>query len=512
MSTKNNVIANVLGRVWGSLMSFAFVPLYVRFMGVEGYGLIGFFTSMLAIFFVLDMGLSVTLNRELARLGPDAADRATARTLVRTLEIIYWIIGVVVCAFIVAAAPAIATRWLNVKQLPLAEAVGAVRLMGLVAMFRWPVALYSGALMGLRRQVLLNVVTSLMTTLQGGGAVLILWLVTPTVTAFFTWQAFTAFIQIAILVAVTWRNIPLEHHRARFGRAVLRSIAGFSAGITGITLLSAIMSQLDKFALSRMLPLEEFGYYSMAAAIGGLLVPAGGAVYSAVFPVFAAMVANARHDELERLYHKSCELLAVMIIPAATVIAFFSTDLLTVYLRDPRVVQGVSLLLTLQIIGNCFLTLMLLPLGLQLAFGWTKLSVYKNVVAVILYVPLLFLMVSRFGAPGAAALWIMVTFGYFLFEVQIMHRRILRGHQWRWYFIDTGVPATVSIFVVGLARLVVGPAMPVLPRLLVIVAAGAASLGISTVLLPGTRALLTSTLAGIGARMRVLTSRRGPAA
>ena len=47
-------------------MSLAFVPLYIKFMGIESYGLVGIFASLLALFGLLDMGLSTTLNRELA--------------------------------------------------------------------------------------------------------------------------------------------------------------------------------------------------------------------------------------------------------------------------------------------------------------------------------------------------------------------------------------------------------------------------------------------------------------
>ena len=48
-------------------MSLAFVPLYIKFMGIESYGLVGIFVSLPALFGVLDMGLSTTLNRELTK-------------------------------------------------------------------------------------------------------------------------------------------------------------------------------------------------------------------------------------------------------------------------------------------------------------------------------------------------------------------------------------------------------------------------------------------------------------
>ena len=77
-------------------MSLVFVPLYIKFMGIESYGLVGIFASLFALFGLLDMGLSTTLNRELARLSavPDRAGEM--RNLVRTLEIIYWGMAVVI--------------------------------------------------------------------------------------------------------------------------------------------------------------------------------------------------------------------------------------------------------------------------------------------------------------------------------------------------------------------------------------------------------------------------------
>lgn len=38
---KRNVIANYLGQGWRVLMSLAFVPLYIKYLGIEAYGLIG---------------------------------------------------------------------------------------------------------------------------------------------------------------------------------------------------------------------------------------------------------------------------------------------------------------------------------------------------------------------------------------------------------------------------------------------------------------------------------------
>jgi O-antigen/teichoic acid export membrane protein len=435
-------------------MSFAFVPFYVHFLGVEAYGLIGFFTSILAIFFILDMGLSTTVNRELARIEGAGQSVSEARTLVRTLETIYWIVGVVICLLMVGGASWIAHHWLNVRSLPLDQATRAIQLMGVTAMLRWPVSLYSGALMGMRKHVRLNLITAFGSALQGGGAVLALWLVQPTVVVFFTWQIVAAAVQIVLLFGASWHQLALPGDSPRFRGRVLVGILRFSAGVTGITLLSVVLSQLDKLILSKMLPLEDFGYYSLAATIAAVLTTASGAIYGGLFPAFAHQYAAGRIEELTALYHKSCQLISVLMLPAGMGLAFFAPELLTMYLHNPVVVAKMHLLLSLFAIGNTILSLIMLPLALQLAAGWTKLTLRTNIAQVLVYAPLVYFLTLTYGGVGAASAWIAVNAAYLLVYIQLMHRRMLLAEKWRWYLVDVGTPALVSFVILGIGRLV----------------------------------------------------------
>jgi len=153
---KQNIIANFGGKAWTALMSLAFVPLYIKFMGIESYGLVGIFASLLALFGILDMGLSTTLNREMARLSalPDKAREM--RNLVRTLELPYWAVAVFIGIAVICLSGPIAHYWVKADKLTPATVKQALMIMGGVVAFRWPVSLYSGGLMGLQKQVLLN--------------------------------------------------------------------------------------------------------------------------------------------------------------------------------------------------------------------------------------------------------------------------------------------------------------------------------------------------------------------
>ncbi|MGH9879537.1 MAG: oligosaccharide flippase family protein, partial [Nitrososphaerales archaeon] len=67
MSLKRNIIANYASQIYVTLIGIVMVPLYVRYMGAEAYGLVGFFAMLQAWFQLLDMGLTPTMARETAR-------------------------------------------------------------------------------------------------------------------------------------------------------------------------------------------------------------------------------------------------------------------------------------------------------------------------------------------------------------------------------------------------------------------------------------------------------------
>ena len=68
---RTNILTNYAGQVWTALMAVAFVPLYIRALGMEAFGLVGLMLSMQALSMLLDLGMGSVLNRELARRTHD---------------------------------------------------------------------------------------------------------------------------------------------------------------------------------------------------------------------------------------------------------------------------------------------------------------------------------------------------------------------------------------------------------------------------------------------------------
>jgi len=450
---KQNIIANLGGKAWTAVMSLAFVPLYIKFMGIESYGLIGIFASVLALFSLLDMGLSTTLNRELARFSamPDKAQ--DMRNLVRTLELPYWGIAILIGIAVVGLSGPIANYWVNADNLTPVTVKQALMIMGGVVAFQWQVSLYSGGLMGLQKQVLLNGINAFAATLRGLGAFLVLWLVSPTIQAFFVWQIFASMVHVSLSAFFLWHSLPANSHRSHFQKESLLSVWRFAAGMTGISFTVIFLMQTDKIILSKILSLKMFGYYTLATVVANALYYFIGPVFSALFPRFSQLVSINDQNGLRELYHKGCQFMSVMILPAAIVVSLFASEILFLWTSDPVTVANTHMIVSILIIGSALNGLMNLPYGLQLAHGWTKLALYTNLIALIILVPMIYLLAMRYGPVGAACSWLILNSGYVLISIQIMHRRLLPDEKWRWYFHDVAVPLVSAITVAAVWRL-----------------------------------------------------------
>jgi O-antigen/teichoic acid export membrane protein len=237
-----------------------------------------------------------------------------------------------------------------------------------------------------------------------------------------------------------------------------------------------------------MLSLEMFGYYTLAGMIAMTLYRLIGPVFLAVYPRFTQLVELNDQETLKQLYHKACQFMSVLILPATAVIAFFSYEILLLWTGNPVTAKNTYMLASILIIGTALNGLMNMPYALQLAHGWTRLAFYVNLVSVMLLVPLTMLMAWKYGAIGASFVWVILNCGYVVIAIPLMHRRLLTGEKWVWYGKDVGLPMLVALATAGTCTLVAGGEVSSqLMSVVILILISAVTLGVTAIMTPTTR-------------------------
>ncbi len=441
---KTNLIANYVGQGWRALVNIAFVPVYVHYLGIEAYGIIGLFSLLQAWLTLLDFGMTPTLSREMACFIGGTRDTQSIRNLLRSIEVVAYGIAAVIAVAILSISNWLASEWLTSDEIPTYTVAQAFSIMGLATALGFVESIYRSAIVGLQRQVLLNAVSSGISTLRALGAIAVLVWISPTITAFFVWQCSVSVVSLLVFALIVHGLLPKSVSRAKFSFDALRSVRQFAGGMIGITLLATIMTQADKLILSKILSLSEFGYYTLAAMVAAALFNLAGPITQAWFPRLSQLHALSDESGIQRTYHSGAQLVSVVVGSAAIVMALFSDTLLELWTQDKTIVARTARLVTILAFGNLLNSLMWMPHQTQLAYGWTSLSLRINLVSVFLIVPAILIVTPRFGSQGAAWVWVALNAGYLLVGVQVMYLRILVHEKWRWYLQDIVYPLTAA--------------------------------------------------------------------
>ena len=80
-----NLIANYLGQGWSALMAIIFMPIYIKILGPEAFGLVGFYITMQIVLSIFDFGITPTLNREMARYRAGDYQKRSIESMLSTL-------------------------------------------------------------------------------------------------------------------------------------------------------------------------------------------------------------------------------------------------------------------------------------------------------------------------------------------------------------------------------------------------------------------------------------------
>jgi O-antigen/teichoic acid export membrane protein len=452
MSLKKNTIANYLGQGWTAVMGLAFVPIYIQYLGIEVYGLIGLFAVMQAWLTLLDIGMTPTLNREMARFSAGGHSPQSIHDLLRSLEIICLCLAVIIALSVWWASGYLASDWLKSDKLHPSVVAQAISIMALVIALRFVEGIYRSSLFGLQRQVWYNGANAAIVTLRNGGAVVVLALISPTVRAFFFWQAAISMLSIIIFAMGVHRALPKPPSQPRFSRTAIANIWKFASGMMAVTFLSILLTQVDKVLLSRLLTLESFGYYTLAATVAGVLYMVIGPITTAFYPRLVELLIQENQVALITAYHQGAQLITLLISPAVMILSFFPEDVMYIWSGNVNLAANAAPILSVFVLGVFINGLMHMPSQLQLAHGWVSLGVKTNIVAVAVLIPAIFWVVPRYGVVGAAWIWVILNAGYVLIAIQFMHRRLLAGEKWRWYFADVLLPASGSIGIILFAK------------------------------------------------------------
>lgn len=461
---KKNIISNFFGNGYVVALQFVMVPLLLKYLGAEAYGLVGIYITLLAALNILDFGLSPALSRELAKLSALPNTGSLMRSTVTTLECIYIGIALLICGLFFLSAPWIANDWLKNNNIPPETLVTCLQLIGGQCALQFLTNFYNNGLVGLQRMVKANGVLAINHSLRSLGGICLLAYAHVETSGYFLSQLIFTFIGMLMTAYALYSTLPNSKYKdssifyqptlklitSRFSIDRFHAIKRFAAGMALTSVLVFFIMQTDKIILSKLVSLEQFGYYTVAINIAVSIGGAATLISKAVLPRMTQLIANHDIDGLQALYIKSSQLVAWLILPLASLLIVFNQLFLTLYLQDAQKVSYIAPVFSFLMFGYSLHSLMYIPYSLSLAYGWTRYGVNISIAALVIMLPLIIAMTIKFGVMGAAATWVILSIGYFILSIPYLHQRCLPSMLSRWYWgLSKPILLSALILVLG---------------------------------------------------------------
>lgn len=414
MTIKRNILANYVGVGIAILAPILALPWYLGALGPKQFGLISFILMLQAVLGLLDAGMSQAVIREVTVRFDSANGRRSAALLLFGFERIYWIFALSVASVTLLLADPIAINWLKLDGLSIELGREAVYGAAVIFAVQFPGSIYRSLLVGAQAQVAFNSIMLLGVLLRHVGGVIVV-LVWPKVTAYLIWYALVSLLETLVRNRWAWSALGVKRNEVKWDINELRSAWKLAAVMSGATLLGALTVQIDKIVLSRMVSIEQFGYYTIAA-----MVSAG--MLQLIYPLVQALLPRAiqlREDAvaLRRLSIKLVQMISLIVGLGALIFVATGDWLLGVWLRNPLAVEAIYPLLAILLVGTALNAFYNVGYIFWIVHERPRRIFYVNFLALVLSMVLIPLLVTWQGTIGAAFGWLAINLIGFIFSL-----------------------------------------------------------------------------------------------
>jgi O-antigen/teichoic acid export membrane protein len=457
-----NTVANMVGQLLPTVLALVMVPVYIAYLGMEPYGLIGFFSSLIILLHVFSQGITHALQREYARRDVSDEGRPTMRRLTRTFERIYMGIGLMLGLILALNAGHLSRAWVRMEHLDPRTVEWTILWLSLRIGMAFPQGVYQSVFIGTQRQVEGNVLT-VICSLCGMALNLAIVVWTGSIVWLYAGECVYSVIYVSVLRYRAFRILPAEHDQAEvFSRADVQAIARPSAGIMWTSGIGIIIAQLDRIALSRLTGLAQLAVYNASIAGGRLLNMVYMPFLMAAYPETCQMFSRADRAALTRHLIRNATVVSILTASVTLPASFFGEDLLLEWTRQTMISEQGGRIMAIYMLGSLLLSQASVFYMLQMASGSVFFVAVFNTTALLWYPLMMYQLVRGLGAEGCAWAWLAYGLFSWLFLMVLSFRRNLERKEWLRYLQRFLVPVMWAWGVAAAARWL---AMHVLPNM-----------------------------------------------
>jgi O-antigen/teichoic acid export membrane protein len=420
MSLGRNILWNLGGFVWLTLLVILVTPYMVRRLGLDAFGVWALITASSGYLAAMDFGLGNALIRFLAA-EDEGGKRAGYEAYLRSGATLQAALGAIAGGALFLGAPLLAHRWFGVPADLAGEAETSFRLAALAVFGGFLATTYAAVPASLRRFDILAMRTVILVTLQyvlfvavlhwGGG-------LREVVAAY----VIGTLVIVGYMIAMARKLLPGLVLVPGWDAAAGREFFRFGRYKFAAQISWTFIREFDRIAIGILLPVARVSYYAVPLRLSQRITQIVEQIATPFYPAVTSQLTGGRHEELRAQYRVGTRLITAVAFGIAGILGGLATPVLGVWLGADFAREGTGVLRIL-LLAYAASSLFTLPSVAADGGGRPGINASLLAIAAAVHVPLVVFGIRKLDLSGAA-LGVLAGFAIPLIGVGIIHAKL----------------------------------------------------------------------------------------
>jgi O-antigen/teichoic acid export membrane protein len=396
-----NTVWNLLGQVAPMSVALFAIPLLIRHLGTDRFGILTIAWMVVGYFSLFDLGLGRALTNLVAQgLGGNRQHELPA--IVWTANCVMAVMGIVGAIALAAVSPLLTYSLLKIPPGLQTETLHSLWLLSLSVPLVISTTGFRGILEAQQKFGLLNTIKIPMGIATFLAPVAVLPF-TNSLTALIGALVFARVIFLFACIGLVLREMPVLRHRFAFDKALLRPLFTFGGWMTVSNIVSPLMVYVDRFLIGSLLSITAVAYYATPYEVATKLLIVPGVLAAVLFPAFStAMVSDRLRGAM--LYRRAAKYVGLIIFPVSFVLIIFGQNLLQLWLGHDFAVHSTRVLQILSI-GVFANGLAAIPFALIQGAGRADITGKLHLLELPFYLVTVWVLTKQYGIEGTSIAW-----------------------------------------------------------------------------------------------------------
>jgi len=397
-----NTVWNMIGLGAPLLVALFAIPLLIRGMGTDRFGVLTLAWAVIGYFSLFDLGLGRALTKLVAeKLGTGQTEDLPR--LIWTALMIMGMFGIIGALVAAALSP-----WLvhGVLKIPRALQDETLKSFYLIAL-SVPVVIVTIGLRGVleahQRFDLSNKVRIPFGVLTFLGPLLIL----PFSNSLFPVVGMLvagSFLAGVVFLMVCLHLVPELRHSIRPKRSMIRPLIGFGSWMTVTNIVGPLMTYMDRFLIGAFISVTAVAYYATPYEVVTKFWLIPSALVGVLFPAFSTALAQDR-QRAGRLFGRGMNYTFLALFPLTLIVVALANEGLTVWLG--REFADNSTFVLKWLAAGVFINgIARVPFALVQGAGRPDLTAKMHLIELPIYLSALWWLIGVYGIQGVAIVWV----------------------------------------------------------------------------------------------------------